>query len=174
MTCGRANLEPVQFTLSRTPYGSPVARLLCEEIQDEYVRRYGSGDETALGDGDFDPPNGDFFVAYGEDGEPAGCGGWRGHGAGDAEMKRVYVREHLRRRGLARLIVAAVEASAAEAGRSRVILETGPLQPEAIAMYRELGYEKVTPFGHYADADDSLHLGKAVSPDGARSGQINS
>lgn len=155
----------MQYTLSRTRFDSPVAQQLCAEIQQEYVRRYGGGDETRLGDDDFHPPNGDFIVAYDEHGEPAGCGGWRAHGddgAKDAEMKRVYVREHARRQGLAKLLVAAVEASAAEAGCKRVILETGPRQPEAVAMYGVLGYEPVTPFGFYACAEGSIHLGKEL------------
>lgn len=135
--------------------------MLCAEIQQEYVRRYGGGDETQLGEDDFHPPNGDFIVAFDEAGEPVGCGGWRTH-EDDAEMKRVYVREHARRRGLASLLVAAVEASAAEAGRKRVILETGPLQPEAVAMYGVLGYAPVTPFGHYAETEGSIHLGKEL------------
>jgi GNAT superfamily N-acetyltransferase len=151
----------VKFTISRTPFDDPVAQLLCAEIQDEYVRRYGTGDETELGTDDFDPPRGDFVVAFDEAGEPLGCGGWRSH-EDDAEMKRVYVRAGARRRGLARAIVAAVETSAAEAGRRRVILETGPLQPEAVAMYSAIGYEPVTPFGYYANEDGSIHLGKEL------------
>jgi GNAT superfamily N-acetyltransferase len=156
----------VQYTLSRTRFDSPVAQTLCAEIQEEYVRRYGGGDETQLGEDDFHPPNGDFIVAFDEAGEPVGCGGWRSHGGDggsrDAEMKRVYVREHARRRGLASLLVAAVEASAAEAGCKRVILETGPRQPEAVAMYGVLGYAPVTPFGHYACTEGSIHLGKEL------------
>ncbi|WP_245595474.1 GNAT family N-acetyltransferase [Glycomyces tenuis] len=152
----------MQFTLERTPFTGALAQALCEELQAEYTRRYGSGDETRLEIGDFDPPNGDFIVAFDADGEAVGCGGWRANGDDDAEMKRVYVRESARRQGLARLIVAAVEASAAAAGRKRIVLETGPRQPEAIAMYRALDYRPVTPFGHYAEADGSLHLGKEL------------
>ncbi|WP_030162143.1 GNAT family N-acetyltransferase [Glycomyces sp. NRRL B-16210] len=155
----------MQFTLSQVPFDGPVAQTLCAEIQQEYVRRYGAGDETALGRGDFDPPGGDFIVAFDEAGEPVGCGGWRSHEEHDAEMKRVYVREHARRQGLARRLVAAVEASAAAAGRARLILETGPRQPEAIAMYEAIGYVPVTPFGHYAAEDGSLHLGKVLRAD---------
>lgn len=159
---GYARVERVQYTLSRTRFDSPVAQTLCAEIQEEYVRRYGAGDETELATDDFDPPNGDFIVAFDEDGEPLGCGGWRAHGDHDAEMKRVYVRESARRRGLARLLVAAVEDSAAQAGRKRLVLETGPRQPEAISMYEALGYVPVTPFGYYACADGSLHLGREL------------
>lgn len=154
----------MQFTISRTPYASPVARALCDEVQAEYVKRYGSGDMTELADADFEPPNGDFLVAYDESGEAVGCGGWRSHGE-DAEMKRVFVRESARRQGLAKRIVAAIEASAAAAGRKRVILETGPLQPEAIAMYGLLGYAAIEPFGYYCDTDGSIHLGKELGSD---------
>ena len=152
----------MQFNLVRTPFGSPVAQALCAELHEEYVRRYGDGDATVIGEDDFDPPGGDFLVAFDEDGEPAGCGGWRARGSGDAEMKRIYVREGYRRRGLARRIVAAVEHSASQAGRKRMVLETGPRQPEAIAMYRGLGYGPVRPFGHYAEADGALHLGREL------------
>ncbi|HEU5128680.1 MAG TPA: GNAT family N-acetyltransferase [Glycomyces sp.] len=152
----------MQHTLKRTSFTDPVAQALCEELQAEYRRRYGDGDQTQIELDDFDPPNGDFIVAFDADGEPLGCGGWRAHEETDAEMKRVYVRERARRRGLARLIVAAVEDSAAEAGRKRLVLETGPRQPEAIAMYKALGYRPITPYGYYAEADDSLHLGKEL------------
>ncbi|GAB3647782.1 GNAT family N-acetyltransferase [Glycomyces tarimensis] len=152
----------MRFTLEQTPFGSPVAQELCAELHAEYVRRYGGGDDTPIETEDFAPPNGDFIVAYDAEGRAVGCGGWRAHDDDDAEMKRVYVRESARRRGLARLLVAAVEASAAQAGRKRVVLETGPRQPEAIAMYESLGYKPVTPFGYYARADGSLHLGREL------------
>jgi GNAT superfamily N-acetyltransferase len=154
----------VQFTLSRTPYSSPVARALCDEVQAEYVARYGAGDMTELADAEFDPPDGDFIVVYDESGTAVGCGGWRSHGE-DAEMKRVFVRASARRQGLAKRIVAAVEASAAAAGRKRLILETGPMQPEAVAMYALLGYTAVPAFGYYSEADGSIHLGKELGSD---------
>ncbi|MCH7232085.1 GNAT family N-acetyltransferase [Glycomyces sp. L485] len=152
----------MQFTLERSPFTGPVAQELCAEVQAEYVRRYGDGDTTFLAPDDFDPPGGDFIVAYDASGRPVGCGGWRTRGEGDAEMKRLYVREAARRQGLARLLVAAVETSAAEAGRKRLVLETGPRQPEAIAMYESLGYKPVSPFGEYAETDGSLHLGREL------------
>lgn len=142
-----------------------MAQALCTELHGEYVRRYGGGDDTRVELDDFTPPNGDFIVAFDAEGTAVGCGGWRSREGDEAEMKRVYVRETVRRRGLARLLVAAVEVSAAEAGRKRLILETGPRQPEAVAMYRALGYRPVAPFGHYADAAGALHLGKELRSD---------
>jgi GNAT superfamily N-acetyltransferase len=151
----------VSFSLEKTPFGDPLAQALCEEVQDEYRRRYkGDGDQTPIDHGEFTPPNGAFLVAFNGEGEPVGCGGWRAHGDEDAEMKRVYVRPTARRQGLARLIVAELEASAAASGRKRLVLETGNEQPEAIALYEELGYRPVEPFGYYACTPGSLHLGK--------------
>ncbi|QSB05384.1 GNAT family N-acetyltransferase [Natronoglycomyces albus] len=144
-------------------FRSPIAQELCAEVQAEYARRYDSnGDEAVIEHDDFDPPNGKFFVVY-RDGEALGCGGWRAHGSNQAEMKRVFVREPARRMGLARRIVAAIEADAAANGMSRVILNTGPEQPEAIALYENLGYGPQTPFGFYAAFPQATFLGKDVS-----------
>jgi hypothetical protein len=44
-----------------------------------------------------------------------------------------------------------------------MVLETGIMQPEAIALYRSSGYADVEPFGHYAGAEQSVHLGKQLS-----------
>ena len=42
---------------------------------------------------------------------PAGCGAWRVLGDGRAEIKRVYVEPAFRRRGLAQVLVDALEAT---------------------------------------------------------------
>ncbi|MCL3819239.1 GNAT family N-acetyltransferase [Aeromicrobium sp. zg-Y869] len=100
-------------------------------------------------------------------GVPAGMGGWRRGGpAGesDGEIKRMYVRPAFARRGLARRILAELERSASDAGISRLVLETGTAQPEAIALYTSQGYVDVPAFGFYADYDDSVHLAKSLVP----------
>ena len=89
------------------------------------------------------------------DGEPAGCiarevvdeAGW----AGWVEMKRVFVHERFRGRGVARAMVAAFEDAARAEGVTGVRLETGTKQPEAMALYERLGYERsATQFGPWA------------------------
>lgn len=131
-------------------------------VQQEYVKRYGGVDSTVLRAEDFEPPCGAFFVCYlGE--EPVATGAWRRHGEHDAEMKRLYVVDSARGRGLARAMVARLEADAAAAGRTRMILESGSEQPEALGLYASLGYLPVEPFGVYANAPGACHLGKALS-----------
>ena len=57
-----------------------------------------------------------------------------------------------RRRGLAWRVLAALEEAASAAGYRRLILETGPRQPEAAAMYARRGYRRIPVFGRYDQA----------------------
>jgi GNAT superfamily N-acetyltransferase len=143
-------------------YEAPEAAELVEEVQQEYVLRYGGRDATPVDPAEFEPPNGLFLVGY-LDGVGVACGGWRSHGD-DAEIKRMYVRPTARRSGLARAMLAELERTALAAGHRRIILETGSKQPEAVALYRSDGYTDIAPFGHYADAPQSIHLGKDLAP----------
>jgi len=151
-------------------YATDDAQVLTAEVQAEYGRRYGGeGDISPIDLHQFDPPRGHFAMIY-VDGVPAAMGGWRiGGPAGDtdAEIKRMYVRPQFTRRGLARAVLAALESSAAAAGITRLVLETGTAQPEAIALYLSSGYVEVAPFGFYADYDDSVHLAKTLAPVGS-------
>ena len=143
-----------------TPIDSGLAVELLADLDAEYVRRWGHGDVSVIEPGEFDPPRGEFFVAW-LDGEPVGTGGWR---VGDdiAEIKRMYVRPEAQRRGVARALLEAVEQSAAEAGMAQLRLVTGDLQPEATALYRSAGYADVEPYGLYADGPSATFLGKLL------------
>ncbi|WP_091084986.1 GNAT family N-acetyltransferase [Micromonospora nigra] len=145
-------------------FDSPVAQgLIAAALADLGARYGGNGDETPVHAAEFAPPSGAFLVAR-LDGEPVGCGGWRSHGdAGDtAELKRMYTAPQARGRGVARAILAAVERSAWEQGRKRIILECGDRQPEAIAMYTAAGYERIPNFGFYRDEPGCLSFGRTL------------
>ena len=60
----------------RVGYGHPDAVMLIEQVQAEYVVRYGGEDATPLDPAMFEPPRGAFFVAY-RDGVPVATGAWR-------------------------------------------------------------------------------------------------
>nr|WP_230416807.1 GNAT family N-acetyltransferase [Micromonospora tarapacensis] len=137
--------------------------MITATLADLGARYGGSGDETPIDAGEFTPPAGTFLVAY-LDGQPVGCGGWRSHGAdGDtAELKRMYTSPQARGRGVARTVLAAIERSAREHGRKRIILECGDRQPEAIAMYTAAGYDRIPNFGYYAEEPGCLSFGRIL------------
>ena len=66
-----------------------------------------------------------------------------------AEIKRLYVAETRRGRGLARQLMAAIEGDIVAQGIECARLEMGIYQPEADALYRSLGYRDIPPFGDY-------------------------
>jgi GNAT superfamily N-acetyltransferase len=149
------------------PFGHPDAVELMERVQEVYAERYGSGDESPMDPADFVPPAGAFFVGY-RDGVAVASGAWRAAGLDrlgtvrTAELKRMYVVESAQRQGLARLMLAHLEATAAAAGFEALVLSTGNLQPEAIALYRSSGYVPVEGFGTYAFHPDAYFFGKRL------------
>jgi GNAT superfamily N-acetyltransferase len=147
-------------------YGSRVATELVSATLADLSRRYGGeGDTTPIQPGEFDPPQGGFFVAY-VDHTPAGCCGWRtfpeDESAATAELKRLYVAPQFRGLGLAAALIAAVEDSARAAGCARIWLETGTAQPEAIALYTKVGYSPIPDFGHYKGYPSVRSFGRTL------------
>jgi GNAT superfamily N-acetyltransferase len=144
-------------------YAQAQAAGLVELLQAEYVVRYGGPDETPMDGTQFDPPGGRFVLGY-LDGVAVACGGWRAHGTAQAEIKRMFVAERARRRGLAARILAELERTAIDAGVTTMVLETGDAQPEAIALYLAAGYGPTEKFGHYRDSPQSVSLAKTLAP----------
>ncbi|WP_432498966.1 GNAT family N-acetyltransferase [Kineococcus auxinigenes] len=134
---------------------------LLVEAVDELLRRYptGSRDEYHLA------PGTRFLLGL-LDGEPAGCIAQADADpeefAGGVDMKRVFVREAARGRGVARRLVGAFEDLARQRGARRVRLETGTAQPEAVALYTALGYERIPSFGQWADSPLCLCFAKEL------------
>ncbi|MFD9741432.1 GNAT family N-acetyltransferase [Umezawaea sp. NPDC059074] len=159
--------------LCTVAYDHPDAVLLVEGVQKVYVERYGDEDVTPVAPEEFSAPLGYFVVGY-LDGVPVACGGWRAHDgvpeaplvAGDAEIKRMFVVEAARGRGLARAVLAELERAAVAAGRLRMVLETGVIQPEAIALYESSGYVRMDNFGTYRDDPLSLCFVKVLGGGG--------
>ncbi|MFZ4238622.1 GNAT family N-acetyltransferase [Streptomyces murinus] len=156
------------MNIRRVGFDHPDAIKLNDAVQAEYALRYGDdGDETFLTPQDFLPPRGVYLIAYDESDRPVATGGWRsqerndeGYSDGDAELKRMYVVEEVRGRGLARRMLTALEEDARAAGRLRMVLETGTKQPEAIALYTSSGYTLCPKFGFYRFHEESRCFAK--------------
>lgn len=158
------------------PFDHPDAVKLNDQVQLEYGERYKDdgeteGDVTPLDATMFVPPRGLYLLVYDDQDRPIASGGWRsqdengeGYSDGDAELKRMYVIPEARGLGLARRILAALEDDARAAGHTRMVLETGIRQPEAIALYTSSGYLPCAKkFGHYREYDNSRCFAKNLS-----------
>jgi GNAT superfamily N-acetyltransferase len=150
--------------LRQEPYDGPVAQQLIEAVQQEYVVRYGEPDTTPVQPNEFAPPVGRFVVGY-LDIDAVAMGGVRRIDTDTVEIKRMYVVPEHRGRGLSRVVLAHLESLARDLGASRVLLETGQQQPEAMRLYETSGYERVEGFGHYRCEPGSVSYGKTLTAD---------
>lgn len=84
-------------------------------------------------------------------------------GDGSGELKRMYVDPAFRGRRVAERLLAEVERVAVDRGIALLQLETGPKQPEAIALYEKNGYVEVPLFAPYDDSESSYCMQKRLA-----------
>ncbi|WP_282705685.1 GNAT family N-acetyltransferase [Pseudomonas syringae] len=107
-------------------------------------------------------PNVLFAVARDSTGQAIGCGAivlCPEFG----ELKRMYVCPRGRGQGVAKNLLALLESRAIGCGCKLVVLETGPYQHEALALYASSGYERRGPFGDYTNDPLSVFMQKHIA-----------
>ena len=111
-------------------------------------------------------PQGEFWGLWLGD-VLVGCGGAKVHTPVDepayGEIKRLFVLDSARGHGAAKQLMAHIEAALRARGVTVARLETGIYQPEAIGLYRRLGYGERGPFGDYAPDPLSLFMEKGLA-----------
>ncbi|MEO6028197.1 MAG: GNAT family N-acetyltransferase [Candidatus Binatia bacterium] len=149
--------------IRRESLESVVARELITSLNAELLGRYPEEGAThfRLDPTEVGPGRGAFLVAYRTD-AAIGCGAVRRIEEGVAEIKRMYVVPAARRGGVAATILTGLEAEARMLGATRLVLETGERQPEAVALYRRAGFVVIPRFGEYVDSPLSLCMAKAL------------
>lgn len=123
-------------------------RLLVGELNDELGVLYSAEQRHGLALDALFQPDIRFFVAR-EKGQPAGCGGVALFD-GFAEIKRMYVRSHLRGQGIADAIMTRLIAETVAAGLTLLKLETGVYSATAIQFYRRSGFTVCAAYEPYA------------------------
>jgi GNAT superfamily N-acetyltransferase len=158
-----AHSQTSDIEIRRVDISSPESQRLINELNAELEGRY--PEEGAnffhLGADEVKEGRGGFFIAFSSN-VPVGCGAVRVIEPGVAEIKRMYVAPNTRGRGIGRLIVDALEQTSRQLGAHRIVLETGPRQPEAIALYSRAGFVEIPLFGEYIDSKFSVCMAKAL------------
>jgi GNAT superfamily N-acetyltransferase len=135
--------------VTTVPAGEPPASELIEAMIAEMEPLYGRIDVPGMPtatSSDLGPPHGAFLVLTQDDGTPVAGGGIKRLEDRVAEIKRMYVVPEHRGRGVARVLLGALEDAARELGYERVRLDTGPQQPHAQALYESAGYVAIGNF----------------------------
>ena len=138
----------------------PSVRVLIDELDAYMIPLYPAESNHLLDIETLRQPEMWFFAAF-VDGEVMGCGGCWLH-EDYAEIKRVYVNPKARGLGLAKKLMQRIEDEARNGGRMIARLETGIHQPEALGLYRAIGYVDRGPFGEYRQDPNSVFMEKAL------------
>ncbi len=103
----------------------------------------------------------DVVLVY--DGENlVGGGGFKFYDEESAELKRVFIKKEYRGRGLSRELLYRIEALAKIKGYRYMLLESGELLVDAMALYRRAGYKEISNYGQYIDMTDSICMSKKL------------
>jgi putative acetyltransferase len=162
-------------TIAAEPLGSEAVQGLIAALNAELTAQYANPADNffSLAAEEVAPGRGVFLVARAGD-HPVGCGAIRcldvdavtTAGQVDAirraEIKRMYVVPEARGRRLATRVLAALEVEARRLGVEQLVLETGDLQVEAIALYVREGFARIPAFGEYVGAPRSICYGKML------------
>jgi putative acetyltransferase len=105
-------------------------------------------------------------------GTALGCVGFVPLARGAAEVKPLYVRPAARGAGIARALLAALEARARERGCHRLLLETGVHQPDTNALYERAAFTLRGPFAGYREDPLSRYYEKDLSSPPAAAGAL--
>lgn len=103
----------------------------------------------------------DVIVAYVDD-IPVGGASFKKYNEECAEVKRVFIKEEYRGRGISEALMERLENVAKEQGYSYLILESGEPLVAAMSLYRKIGYKVIPNYGQYKDMPDSVCMKKKL------------
>ena len=135
------------LTITRATAPTDAVRLLIGELDTTLAAEYPPEQRHGLALDAIFAPHMRFFVAS-LNGAPVGCGGVALFD-GFAEIKRMYVRDAARGKGVAQKVLARLEAEACAAGLPMLRLETGTVQNAAMRLYERAGFKVCDAFGDY-------------------------
>ena len=122
----------------------------------------------------FQAPHGRLVLAFRGD-EACGVGCLRRIGRDTAEIKRMYIDPALRRAGAGRAILGYLLTAAAEAGYTRVRLDSPTFMTAAHALYRSHGFIEIGPYPESEIPEEFrpylLFMERSVGPSSATESQ---
>ena len=135
---------------------------LCHEL-DDFLNELVGGEENRSQYIPYNQLNDirDVLVAYEQD-IPVGCASFKRYDANCAEVKRVFVRQQYRGRGIAKQLMARLEDVAKNKGYTTLVLESGEPLAAAMKLYRAIGYQVIANYGPYRDMPESICMEKKL------------
>ena len=141
------------ITFKRTDSNDKDFHLLVEKLNKYLLQQYGALQDFYSQFNKIDNiPN--VVIAYWNDG-PAGCGCFKKFDNQSVEVKRMFVAEEYRGKGIGAAILSELEKWAKELGNKEVVLEMGNRQPEAAILYKKQGFKIIPNYGQYIGMEET-------------------
>ncbi|WP_044207355.1 GNAT family N-acetyltransferase [Flammeovirga sp. OC4] len=104
----------------------------------------------------------DHVVLAYSDGKVVGCGAMKEFEERIFEVKRMYVLQNQRGKGVATKVLQELEEWGVAMNLKALVLETGLMLPEAIGLYEKYGFDKTPNYGQYIGNEDSVCFRKEL------------
>lgn len=141
------------LTTKRTNSDDPHFGVLIKRLNEYLRQQYGGLQDFYSQFNKIDDiPN--VVLVY-DDNEPAGCGCFKKFDDNSVEVKRMYVAEEHRGKGIGIIVLNELEKWAAELGNTSMVLEHGNRQPEAERLYSKQGYTVTPNYGQYIGMEET-------------------
>ena len=101
----------------------------------------------------------DYVIVSYEGSVPIGCAALRQFSKKEVELKRVFVRDDYRNKGVAAEIVRQLIDYSKLKGYHKIILETGEFLQASIKLYTKLGFQRINNYGTYVNMEESVCMG---------------
>ena len=101
-------------------------------------------------------------VVYNEQEKAVGCGGFKQFSNNEAEIKRMFVSEESRGKGIATIVLKELEKWSSELKFEKCILETLKQKEYAIKFYQKHHYKVIPNYGAYSKAQNSVCFAKKL------------
>lgn len=101
------------------------------------------------------------IVAYYND-QPVGCGCFKKFDNDTVEIKRMFIKDDQRGKGIASRILNELELWAKETGFKFTVLETLKTNSEAVNLYKKRGYSVINNYGPYITLTNSVCMQKSL------------
>ena len=148
------------FSIKRTTSNNPDFIKLVKQLDTELSKINGDEDAFYAQFNKIDKIN---HVVLVYDGDNAlACGAIKEFLPEAMEVKRMYTQPNFRGKGVASMLLQALEKWAKEMNYKKCVLETSKRQPDALALYRKNGYEVIPNYGQYIGIANSICFEKTI------------
>lgn len=143
--------------------GSNKDFILLSSMLDSYLNNLAGGEENRAEYIPYNQPDDIECVVLVYNGDsPIGCVGFKRYDNESAEVKRVFIKNGYRGKGISRRLMNFLEDKAKEKGYRSLILETGEPLIEAMGLYSSIGYKVIPNYGQYVNMPDSICMMKKL------------